>query len=85
MSFFTADNLLRLARRQQCPLCTGAKTMDTALCRRCRQKLPTHMRSNLEGIQRREPSAVSRAVRQAAQYIDVHFSSIRRFGGGKKR
>ena len=58
--------------------------MDAALCRRCRLKLPTHMRSNLEHIQRREPADVSRAVRQAAQYIDVHFTSIRRFGGGKK-
>jgi hypothetical protein len=43
------------------------------------------MRSDLEGIQRREPSSVERAMRQAAQYIDVHFRSIRRFGGGKKR
>jgi hypothetical protein len=43
------------------------------------------MRSNLEGIQRRDPSSVERALRQAALYIDVHFSSVRRFGGGKKR
>ena len=84
MTLLTPEALQRLARRQQCPLCTGQKTMDAALCRRCRTKLPTHMRPNLEGIQRRDPSSVERAMRQAALYIDVHFTSVRRFGGGKK-
>lgn len=84
LSFLTPDALLRLARRQQCPLCTGAKTMDAALCRRCRTKLPSHMRRDLEGIRRLTPSSVANAVRQAARYIDVHFQSIRKFGGGKK-
>jgi hypothetical protein len=79
---FTID---KLARRQQCPLCTGAKTMDAALCRRCRTRLPAHMRTNLERIRGREPSIVTTALRQAARYIEVHFQSIRNFGGGRKR
>ena len=81
----TKEEVRRLARRRECPRCDFNKTLDTALCRRCRSQLPEHMRQPLEKIPTKEPSIVSRALRAAAEYFNVHFQSVRNFGGGKKR
>ena len=75
----------RLAKRRSCPRCSLDKTEGTALCRRCRYKLPEHMRLPLEGIARREESVVSSALRAAVNYLDVHYKSILDFGGGPTR
>ena len=75
----------KLAQRRSCPRCSLTKTEGTALCRRCRFKLPTHMRLPLEEIAKREESVVERALRAAANYFDVHCRSIRHFGGGRIR
>ncbi len=81
----TRDDISGLAKRAHCPRCDLNKTIGTALCRSCRSKLPTHMRLALEGIPTKEPWMVSRAMRAAANYFNVHFQSVRNFGGGKKR
>jgi predicted amidophosphoribosyltransferase len=81
----TKEQLNGLARRRRCPRCDFEKTFGNALCRRCRTKLPTHMRSGLERIPNKEPWTVTRALRAAASYFEVHFASVRRFGGGRKR
>jgi len=39
----------------------------------------------LESIPQKDEFVVSRALRAAANYFNVHFQSIRNFGGGKKR
>ena len=75
----------RLAKRRSCPRCNLEKTEGTALCRRCRFKLPSHMRLPLEGIAKREESVVASALRAAANYFEVHYRSIRHFGGGRIR
>lgn len=75
----------RLARRRSCPRCSLEKTEGTALCRRCRYKLPAHMRLPLEGIGKREEQVVANALRAAANYFDVHFKSILYFRGGRNR
>ena len=75
----------KLARRRGCPRCNLEKTDGTALCRRCRFKLPAHMRLPLEGIVKRDASVVSSALRAAAEYFDLHYRSIRFFGGGRLR
>ena len=75
----------RLAKRRSCPRCNLRKTQGTALCRRCRYKLPAHMRSPLEGIANREEWIVAAALRAAANYFEVHFKSIRAFRGGRIR
>lgn len=75
----------KLAKRRNCPRCTMEKTEGTALCRRCRFKLPTHMRLPLEGIDHRDTSIVANALRAAANYFDMHYRSIRAFGGGRPR
>lgn len=75
----------KLAKRRSCPRCNLEKTEGTALCRRCRFKLPSHMRQPLESIATREESVVSSALRAAASYFDVHYRSIRHFGGGRIR
>ncbi len=75
----------KLAKRRSCPRCSLEKTEGNALCRRCRFKLPSHMRLPLEGIVKREESIVSGALRAAANYFDVHYKSIRHFGGGRIR
>jgi len=74
----------RLAKRRSCPRCSLDKTEGTALCRRCRYQLPTNMRIPLEGIVQREEWTVYGALRAAAAYFDVHFRSIRDFGGGRR-
>ena len=43
------------------------------------------MRMPLEHIDDREEWKVSSALRAAANYFDVHFKSIRIFGGGRMR
>jgi hypothetical protein len=75
----------RLARQRACPRCTLDKTGGMALCKRCRFKLPAHMRRPLEHIDRRETSIVSGALRAAANYFDMHYRSILDFGGGHSR
>ena len=75
----------RLAKRRNCPRCNMEKTAGNALCRRCRFKLPAHMRLELEGIETREEGRVAGALRAAANYLDVHFRSIRQFRGGRMR
>ena len=75
----------KLAKRRSCPRCSFDKTEGTALCRRCRFKLPAHMRQPLEGIGQREEWVVAGALRAAANYLDVHYKSILAFGGGSHR
>ncbi|MEO8382818.1 MAG: hypothetical protein ABI779_24380 [Acidobacteriota bacterium] len=74
-----------LSEKRQCPRCDLDKTFGTALCRRCRSKLPPHMRLAIEDIPSKDGGAVGKALRAAANYFNVHFASIRKFGGGKKR
>lgn len=81
----TREEVRGLAKRRQCPRCDYNKTLGHALCRRCRSQLPEHMRRPLETIPSKEPSIVSRALRAAADYFNVHFQSVKNFGGGKKR
>jgi hypothetical protein len=61
------------------------KTEGTALCRRCRFKLPSHMRLPLEGIVKQDESVVASAIRAAANYFDIHYKSLRYFRGGRIR
>ena len=81
----TKDQVHGLARRQRCPRCDLNKTIGNALCRSCRSKLPAHMRQGLEGIPSKDEWTVASALRAAANYFNVHFQSIRKFGGGRKR
>jgi len=81
----TKDQVKGLARRANCPRCSLDKTVGHALCRRCRTKLPAQMRAGLEGIHSKDAWTVARALRAAANYFEVHFKSVRAFGGGKKR
>lgn len=43
------------------------------------------MRRGLEGIPEQDEWTVGRALRAAANYFNVHFQSVRNFGGGRKR
>ena len=81
----TRQQIERLAKRKSCPRCSMEKTEGTALCRRCRYKLPANMRIPLEGIVRRKESVVTGAIRAAANYFDIHYQSIRNFRGGRNR
>ncbi len=80
----TKDEVVGLAKKTRCPRCDLNKTIGHALCRSCRSKLPEHMRAALERIPSRDPWTVSSALRAAANYFNVHFASVRKFGGGKK-
>jgi predicted amidophosphoribosyltransferase len=71
----------RLSTRKRCPRCSMNKTQDMALCRRCRYKLPSHMRMLLEGISERDEGVVGNALRAAANYFEAHYQSIRNFTG----
>lgn len=71
----------RLARRRSCPRCNLTKTQGNALCRKCRFKLPAHMRLPLEGINAREERLVASALRAAASFFDMHYRSILEFRG----
>lgn len=75
----------RLAKRKSCPRCSLDKTEGNALCRRCRYKLPAHMRQPLEGISDRGEWVVASALRAAANYFDVHYKSVLFFRGGRIR
>ena len=79
------DEVAGLARKPRCPRCDLNKTIGNALCRRCRMKLPQNMRGALEQVPSKDAWTVARAMRAAANYFDVHFQSIRNFGGGRKR
>lgn len=85
MEEMTKEQLAALAKRPRCPRCDLDKTVGNALCRRCRAKLPPHMRLAIEEISQKDAWSVGRALRQAANYFNVHFQSVRNFGGGKKR
>lgn len=74
-----------LAKKRSCPRCDLDKTVGNGLCRRCRAKLPPHMRLAVENIPDKDSSTVANALRAAANYFNVHFQSVRNFGGGKKR
>jgi hypothetical protein len=43
------------------------------------------MRAGLDSLGAKDEFTVSRALRAAANYFNVHFQSVRNFGGGKKR
>jgi len=43
------------------------------------------MRHDLESIPSKDVWSVGRALRAAANYFDVHFQSVRKFGGGRRR
>jgi len=60
-----------LANRRVCPRCDLDKTIGSALCRRCRSKLPAHMRSGLEAVGTKDEWTVARAMRAAANYFNV--------------
>jgi len=79
------EEVARLARRRHCPRCDFDKTFGNALCRKCRTQLPVQMRIGLEQIPTKDASAVMRAIRAAANYFNVHFQSVRNFGGGRKK
>ena len=81
----TKEQVADLSKKRQCPRCDDDKTLGNALCRTCRSKLPPHMRLNVENIAAKDGSAVGNALRAAANYFNVHFASIRKFGGGRKR
>ena len=81
----TKEQVTVLAQKRRCPRCDFDKTVGNALCRRCRSKLPQHMRSGIEDIPSKDGWLVGRALTAAANYFDVHFQSIRNFGGGRKR
>jgi hypothetical protein len=79
------DQVVELARKRSCPRCDLDKTVGNALCRRCRAKLPPHMRLGIENIPAKDGGMVGNALRAAANYFNVHFASVRKFGGGRKR
>lgn len=79
------EQLAALSKKRKCPRCDLDKTFGNALCRRCRSKLPPHMRLAIEDIPAKDGGAVGKALRAAANYFNVHFASIRKFGGGRKR
>jgi hypothetical protein len=81
----TKEQLEGLAKRPSCPRCDLDKTVGNALCRRCRAKLPPHMRMAIENVTDKDAWTVGKALRAAANYFNVHFQSVRNFGGGKKR
>ena len=81
----TKEQLAHLAKRARCPRCDLNKTVGAALCRSCRSKLPANMRAGLDALGAKDEFTVSRALRAAANYFNVHFQSVRNFGGGKKR
>jgi predicted amidophosphoribosyltransferase len=79
------EAVARLSRDRHCPRCDLDKTFGAGLCSRCRGLLPVQMRKGLERVEEEDPAAVFRAIRAAANYFNVHYQSIRKFGGGRKR
>jgi hypothetical protein len=43
------------------------------------------MRLGVENVAAKDEWTVGSALRAAANYFNVHFASVRKFGGGKKR
>ncbi|MGN6185416.1 MAG: hypothetical protein ACTHQM_17385 [Thermoanaerobaculia bacterium] len=43
------------------------------------------MRLGIENIPTKDGNVVGNALRAAANYFNVHFASVRKFGGGRKR
>jgi hypothetical protein len=43
------------------------------------------MRLGIENIPAKDGNLVGNALRAAANYFNVHFASVRKFGGGRKR
>ena len=82
---YTKEDVAGLANRKSCPRCELNKTVGAGLCRRCRSKLPESMRAALERIPEKDAWTVGHALRAAANYFNVHFQSVRNFGGGRKR
>lgn len=80
----TSTDIEKLARRPKCPRCDFDKTWGSAICHRCRTKLPAHMRAGLEGIRSKDPNFVLSSLKAAANYFRQHFASIRNFGGGRR-
>lgn len=80
----TKEQVNGLAKKRACPRCSGDKTIGNALCSSCRRKLPANMREQLEKVSSKNPWSVMSALRAAANYFDVHFQSVRNFGGGRK-
>lgn len=74
-----------LSQKRRCPRCDFDKTIGNALCSSCRSKLPAHMRQGIENIPAKDGGVVGNALRAAANYFNVHFASVRKFGGGKRR
>ena len=81
----TKEQVADLAKKRQGPRCDLDKTLGNALCRTCRSKLPPHMRLGIENIPSKDGGVVGNALRAAANYFNVHFASVRKFGGGKRR
>lgn len=81
----TRQQIDDLAQKKRCPRCNLDKTVGNGLCRRCRNKLPAHMRVGLEDVAAKDGGLVGNALRAAANYFNVHFASVRKFGGGRKR
>lgn len=79
------DQVAQLSKKKSCPRCDFDKTLGNALCRTCRSKLPPHMRLGIENISSKDGGVVGNALRAAANYFNVHFASVRKFGGGRKR
>jgi len=84
MMTMTREQVAALAKRRRCPRCEIDKTVGAALCRTCRAKLPPHMRAALERVGTKDEWVVGRALRAAANYFNVHYQSVKNFGGGKK-
>jgi hypothetical protein len=85
MTALSPEGVLQLARKPRCPRCDLNKTYGAALCHRCRNLLPAHMRENLESIPAHDTNLVLRSLRAAASYFNQHFQSVRKFGGGRRR
>ena len=81
----TKEEVASLSKKRSCPRCDLEKTVGNALCRRCRSKLPPHMRLAIENIPSKDAGVVGIALRAAVNYFNVHFASIRKVGGGRKR
>jgi hypothetical protein len=85
MNALTDKQIDGLVKAKQCPRCDLNKTIGSALCRSCRSKLPLNMRATLEKASSKDAWSVGHALRAAANYFNVHFQSVRNFGGGRKR
>ena len=81
----TKDRSTDLAKKKSCPRCDLDKTVGNALCRRCRSKLPPHMRLAIENIPAKDGEWSANALRAAANYFNVHFAVGAELRRRKKR